>query len=72
MPKKWHEGPMIINTDRCRFCTHSAYSHMEIRGFPNNIEARWDQCDFRNMGCGCPGFGSLDNLKYLEMEMDNE
>lgn len=68
MSDKWYSYSIIGYNDQCRFCKHNAYDHMEIKGFPNNTEARWLQCD--RLGCMCEGFGSTDNLKYLEMSVD--
>ena len=69
--KLWYNYSKYHAEDRCRFCSHFAWMHIEIRNFgADNMQAKWDQCDKKK--CKCPGFGPVDNLQYLEERSEHE
>jgi hypothetical protein len=72
--KRWYNYPKYTFGDRCRFCPHVAFAHMEVKNFgTENQESRWDKCGLlggSNDTCDCVGFAPLDNLDYLEITAD--
>ena len=75
---KWYSYPKFTGNEKCRFCGHSSYGHMEVKNFgEERMQSRWDKCQqltldhyFQSATCNCPGFAPEDNLEYLEMVHD--
>ena len=78
--KKWYNYPKFLGSEKCRFCGHSSYGHMEVKDFgEERMQSKWDKCGqaqldhyFQPNACDCPGFAPVDNLEYLEMKANEK
>lgn len=70
--RKWYNFPKYNVLDKCRYCSHPAFYHLEMKNFGRDDQmGRWDKCSISKMNnCHCPGYGSEDNLQFLEMEYE--